>query len=1060
MFLTIPIYRVLAQEKITGKVISAKDSLPLAGATILVRETKQSLTTNRTGGFYLSAAGSFNILISYVGYRPLEIKINLPAQESLLIALEPAQTQLQEVKVSTGYQILPKERATGSFEKIDNELFNRSTGTDVITRLDGVTTSTLFDRHTGASPLNSLTIRGISSLYASATPLVIVDNFPYNGDINNINPDDVASVTLLKDAAAASIWGARAGNGVVVISTKKGLYNQPLTVSLNSNVTFTAKPDLYSLPQMSSSDFIDVEKMLFSKGFYDDDLSNTFSRPPVSLVVELLDEARNGLISSSAADAEINALRNVDVRKDFKKYVYRVGVNQQHALSLSGGNQAANYFFSAGYDKNLYNLLNSGYDRVTLKSNNTFRPFRNTEVQAELQYTTSNTSNENSLSPYGYGEIIPSGKSALYPYAQLADANGKPLPIAKDYRLGFVDTTGAGKLQDWKYRPLQEVHQADNHSKAQDITANFGIRYNFSNHLSAEVKYQYEKATGTNNQYYSPDSYYTRNLINSFTQTGGTSVVTPVPLGGILDLAANNLQAHQVRGQVNYNNSWNSKNQLSAIAGAEVSQNITTYNTNRTYGYNPNVLTYTNVDYVTNFPFYEGLNNDGVIPNPAQFGNITNRYVSYYTNGSYTYDRRYIISLSARRDESNLFGVKTNQKGVPLWSAGLAWNVSNESFYHWSAIPYLKLKLTYGYSGNVDNSRSAYTTIAYETSNFYNHLPDASVINPPNPELRWERVGMTNVGIDFSSNGDRISGSIDYYIKKSKDLISPAQIDFTTGFSYLYTNNAKTQGKGVDLQLNSRNLTGAIDWTTTLLFSYNHTIVKDYYSNLSTASAYVSSSFGVNPVVGRDVYGLYSYKWAGLDPQTGDPQGYVNGKISKDYATIVNGSVSDLVYDGSSSPAYFGALRNTFSWHGISLSANITYRLSYYFRKTSINYTNLFYGWVGNSDYRLRWQKPGDEKFTNVPSLIYPANGDRDQFYTYSQANIGRGDNIRLQDLRLGYQLDHSKNFWLPVKNVQFFVYASNLGILWRANKWHLDPDYGSLIPAPCTLSFGLSANL
>ncbi|WP_345949032.1 SusC/RagA family TonB-linked outer membrane protein [Mucilaginibacter sp. PAMB04274] len=1048
------------QMPVTGKILSAKDSLPLSGATILVKETGKNYTTNSSGVFTIrELKDQLSLTISFIGYQKTQLSVSLPLKDPLIVYLQQEHTELKEVTVSTGYQTLPRERATGSFEKVNAELFNRATGTDILTRLDGITTSTLFDKRTGADPLSSLTIRGISSLYATTSPLVVVDNFPYDGDINNINPNDVSSVTLLKDAAAASIWGVRAGNGVIVITTKKGSFNQPLQVSLNSNLTFTAKPDLYYLPQMSSSDFIDVEKMLFTKGFYDSDLSNTFSRPPVSPVVELLNQQRNGQISSNEADAQINALRNYDVRKDFDKYIYRTGINQQHALSLSGGSGSANYFFSAGYDKNLYNLMNSGYDRVTIKSNNIFKPFKRTEIQAGLQYTSSNTANQNSLSPYGYGQIVPAGKSALYPYAQLADANGNALPIAKDYRLGFVDTTSAGKLLNWQYRPLQEVQQADNNTKAQDVLLNFGIRYYFSNHLNAEAKYQYEKAVNTNTQYYSADSYYTRNLINSFTQLNGTSVIRPVPVGGILDMTNNNLEAHDVRTQLNYNNSWNTKNQISAIAGAEVRQNTTTYNVGRTYGYNPNLLTYTNVDEVTTFPFYQGLNSDGTIPNPAQFGNILNRYVSLYANGSYSYDNRYMLSLSARKDESNLFGVNSNHKGVPLWSAGLAWNIVNEKFYHLPVLPYLKLRLTYGYSGNVDNSRSAYTTIGYVPTNNYTHVPYANVINPPNPELRWERVGMTNIGLDFGFVNERITGSVDYYTKKSKDLISPAQIDFTTGFSYLFINSAKTKGQGVDLQLNSRNLTGALAWNSTLLFSYNRNQITAYYNDLSTASAYVGTGLTLNPVVGRDVYALYSYKWAGLDSQTGDPQGYVNGSVSKDYSAMINSSLSDLVYNGSAIPVYYGGFRNTLTWRSLSVSANITYRFGYFFRKTSINYNNLYSGWVGNSDYSLRWQKPGDEKTTNVPSMIYPNDPNRDEFYAYSDATVAKADNIRLQDIRIGYQLEKNRQAWLPFNSLQFYIYASNLGILWRANKWHIDPDYGSGFPAPRTVSLGLKAD-
>ncbi|WP_428331597.1 SusC/RagA family TonB-linked outer membrane protein [Mucilaginibacter sp.] len=1048
-------------QSLTGRVVSAADSLPLAGASVLLLPAKQHTLTDASGSFrFTNVKAGAELLISYIGYKPVQLSVR-SFTGKILIRLQQEQTQLKEVMVSTGYQTLPRERATGSFERVSNELFNRSTGTDVLSRLDGVTTATLFDKRTGADPLSSLTIRGIGSIYANTSPLIVVDNFPYDGDITNLNPNDVASVTLLKDAAAASIWGVRAGNGVIVITTKKGGYNQPLQVSLNSNVTFTGKPNLFYLPQMSSSDFIDVEKMLFSKGFYDDDLSNTYSRPPVSPVVELLDQERNGLISAAAADAQINAFRSHDVRNDYEKYIYRNGLNQQHALSLSGGSPLATYFFSAGYDQNANSLVNSGYDRVTLRSSNTIRPFKNAEILAGIQYTSTAATDQNSLSPYAYGQLVPAGKSAIYPYAQLADAAGNPLPVVKDYRLGYIDTTGSGKLQDWKYRPLQEAQLADNHTRTLDVLLNLGFKYTFSPHLSAEAKYQYENSAGNNNQYYSPDTYYTRNLVNGYTQIdpGTGSVTTPVPYGGIMDLTQTHLVAHDARGQLNYDNLWSGKHQLTAIAGAEIRQNNTYLNSSRSYGYNPSLLTYTNVDEVTTFPYYQGIGNDGTIPSQVQFGNILNRYVSYYANAAYTYDKRYLVSLSARKDRSNLFGVNSNQKGVPLWSAGLGWNLSSESFYHWSAVPYLKLRITYGYSGNVDNSLSAYTTIGYVPTNNYTHTPYAYVLNPPNPDLRWEKVGMTNIGLDFSTRGDRITGTLDYYRKDAKDLISPAPVDFTTGFSTLTINSASIKGKGIDLQLNSRNLVGPLGWNTTLLFSYNRNTVTRYDNDLSVASLYVSTGLSLNPVPGRDVYALYSFKWAGLDPQTGDPRGYLNGVISSDYNSILNSTLGSLHYDGSAIPVYFGALRNTFTWHQLSLSANLTYKLGYYFRKASINYTSLFSGWLGNSDYSLRWQQPGDEKKTSVPSLDYPADPNRDQFYTYSQATVGNAGNIRLQDLRIGYLLDRNHQRWLPFKDLQLYAYAANLGIIWRANKWNLDPDYGSGIPAPRTLSLGIKAD-
>jgi len=203
-----------------------------------------------------------------------------------------------------------------------------------------------------------------------------------------------------------------------------------------------------------------------------------------------------------------------------------------------------------------------------------------------------------------------------------------------------------------------------------------------------------------------------------------------------------------------------------------------------------------------------------------------------------------------------------------------------------------------------------------------------------------------------------------------------------------------------------------------------------------------------------------------LDPNTGDPLGYIDGKPSNDYAKLVNPtSKTDLVYNGPGRPTYFGGLRNTFTWRRISLSANITYEMEFYFRRPSINYSNLFAGMLsngnpGNSDFADRWQKPGDEARTNVPSLVYPANTNRDAFYSMASTLVEKGDNIRLQDIRISYLLPAKENGSSLFKNIQVYCYLNNLGILWRANKYGLDPNYTLQAIAPAfTGSLGFNIN-
>lgn len=1051
----------LAQRVLHGRVTSASTGEAVIGATVRLAGSAAGTVTGNAGDFSIKLSkDTARLVITCIGYKPLTLRVTWPAPDPMTILLQQSSNLLNEVTVSTGYQTLSRERATGSFARISGRLLERETGTDIISRLDGIAPATLFDKRVQSkSPFNSISIRGISTLESNAAPLLIVDNFPYDGDPANINPNDVASITILKDAAAASIWGARAGNGVIVITTKKGRFNQPLRITVNSSVATADKPDLFYFRQMSSSDFIDVEEMLFARGYYKSTL-NSSRRPPVSPVVEILSQEQSGALSADQANAQINALRGLDVRNDFEKYIYRRPLNQQYSFSMDGGGQRAKYQFSAGYDHNLENMLANAYDRLTLRSANTFRLLKHLELSTDLAYTLSHTSAGNTTSPFGYGQVVPSGKSTLYPYAQLADARGNLLPVPKDYRLGYTDTAGQGRLLNWNYNPVAEARLADNRTRLSDVLLNFGLRYDLSKDLNAAVRYQYESSGSTDRQYNSPDSYYTRNLVNRFTQAGSGGVVNIIPPGGILDLAGSELAASKLRGQLNYSHTWKQEHQLVAIAGMEMSQTRSTASSSRTYGYNADILTFANVDYVNPYPVYGNLSGPSYIPSNTAFSDITNRFVSYFANAAYTYKQRYTLSASARKDESNLFGVNVNQKGVPLWSSGLSWNLSDEPFYHLGWLPYLRLRMTYGYSGNVNNSLSAYTTLQYEQPNPYNNLPYADVANPANPSLRWEKTGMLNFGIDFGAKDRRVSGSIEYYRKHSSDLLAPAPVDYTTGFNDLTLNSADTKGRGVDLQLNTVNLAGRFRWETAFLFSYAHSEVSKYLLPYSYASSYTSFGLSIAPFVGKAPYGIFSYRFAGLDHSTGNPLGLVNGQPSTNYSTILyNTAPADLVYSGSALPEEFGSVRNTFTWKGLSLSLNITYRLGYYFRRPTISYSALFSKWAGNADFEKRWQQPGDEKFTTVPSLDYPANSNRDNFYQYSTATVDRGDNVRLQDISLAYDIHTGDLPKLPFSDVRVYLYINNIGLLWRANKDHLDPDYGSSYPAPRTYAIGFKLN-
>ena len=521
---------------------------------------------------------------------------------------------------------------------------------------------------------------------------------------------------------------------------------------------------------------------------------------------------------------------------------------------------------------------------------------------------------------------------------------------------------------------------------------------------------------------------------------------------------------------MNFNKNLGEIGIITGLFAAELSETGSSSFSDRLYGYNDQFGTYQpNIDYYNQYPLYDNLGStSGTIPQGSSTNNGPfNRSVSVLGNFSYIYKNRYTIYGSARRDGSNVFGVNTNNRWKPLWSAGASWDIDKESFYNLSWLPALKLRTSIGYMGNVNNSLSGLPTIVYSGTSYFTKLTQAQVGNAANPNLRWEQVRILNVGIDYNILKGRITGSIDVFNKRSTDLISGVPFDPTTGILFYNVNSASLKGNGFELAINSINTTGSVRWETGLSVSYAKMVVSKIYNGGYRASDFIS--YALQPAVGRVAYGLSSYKWGGLDPLTGDPQGYLNGKISKDYVSIFNDSVQNQVFHGSSQPLYTGYLRNSISWKHFTLSANITFRFDYYFRKTSIDYNSLFGRWSGSADYYARWQKPGDEKHTNIPSLLYPVPfevSQRDVFYAGSAVNVLRGDNIRLQDARLEYLFDKNTFSKFPFTNIVLFVYANNLNtILWRHAKSPFDPDFAggsdaNGAPTPKTYTIGAVINI
>lgn len=1008
---------------IRGRVVDEKNE-PLFGATVKVKGTKTITVTDSKGEFVLNNIDEKAVLIiSYLGFQSLAVS----AKEDLgAIKLTSYESRLEEVEVvSTGYQHIPKERATGSFVLVNNDLINRSVSTNILDRLKGVASGVLFDNTTGADV--GFSIRGRSTIFANVNPLIVLDNFPYDGDLSTINPNDVENITLLKDAAAASIWGVRASNGVVVITTKKGRYSQPLKIGFSSNVTIGEKPDLFAIPDLNASDYIEMERFLFAKGQFSNDIATRETY--ISPVVEILSTQTD----QNEIERQLAVLKQQNVKNDLLKHYYRNPINQQYALSFDGGGKQNQYFFSVGYDHNDQDYRSDSYERLSLNAQNTYR-FLNDKLQANvgIRYSSLKRTSNNGNA---YTELY------IKPYTDLVDEDGKALSVLR-YKKAWLDTVGKGRLLDWTWKPKEELDRKNNTSALDNYVLNLDLKYKIIEGLDVQAQYQYTKGLNNNDQLSTSDSYYARDLINRFSIIKPNEITRPVPLGNILNKSLTQSVSQNLRFQVNYSKNW-LRHSLSALAGSDIKDYHNQVHGYTLYGYDEENGLVSNIDFAGSYTNL-ATGNTSHIPGRSTESGQTDRYISWFSNAQYAYNDKYILSGSLRFDESNLFGVKTNQKRVPLWSVGGIWDLTKEFFQSSKWLDQLRFRATFGYNGNVDKTVSAYVTAqAVSTNRFANQV--TTVINPPNPSLRWEKIRMTNLALDYSLFNSRLSGSIEYYHKNGKDIIGYSPLAPSSGISVFKGNSANISGDGFDITISSQNIVKRnFAWHTVLLASKTKDKITAYKANTLPLAFHMGYPYN----------GVFSYRWAGLDPATGDPRGYSGGQPSTEWGSIANtDSLNHTTeYSGPGTPTYFGSIRNSFTYKNLSLSFNIIYKFGYYFRARSVNYTSLYTFNGSHQDYNQRWLQPGDELKTNVPSAPYPSDFLRDDFYSNSSVLVEKADHIRLQDVRLSYDI---KKKGSGFKNLSIYMYASDFCLIWTANKKGLDPE-SQRIPYQKNLSIGL----
>lgn len=1040
---------LFAQYRVSGVVSdSTGNALERVSIVLLPQGIQQS--SAQDGSFSFLLGSNTHIQFSIIGYERKVIDLQQGRNQDLNVVLKANLQKLDEVQVNTGYYKVDKSRVTGSFNNIDNTQLQFNPNGNIIERLEGIAPSLQFDRklninENAGEP--ALRLRGLSSIQSSTEPLIILDNFPYKGSINTINPDDIENITILKDAAAASIWGARAGNGVIVLTTKKGRVSNAVKVSFGTQLVLSDRPDLFFNPNfLDSKSMMEVEKGLFDRGYYKR-ANQTMLPDYVSLLFKL---SENKIDQTEFIQLK-NRMEDQDIRQEAKDELYRQAVTQRYNLMLSGGSVKNRFVLSGSFNKDILNVIGNKGQRYTLRGANEIKLISKLTLNTEVQVARIDNVNN------GYNLTNLNGTRTLSPYTFLRNVDGTAASTNYKYLREYVEQAESVGLLNWDFKPLEDRELLNKNSQSKNLLLAAGLNYRLLDGLSFDLKYQYQNIISSSQNWYDNDSYYVRNLVNQYTQADMKRII---PYGGILEGGTNrNIANHNLRLQGNYQKRFTRNYELSALAGAEVSANLTKDLPGfRLFDYNKDILTSQIVfDYNTLYKLRPNGSARVPVP-PNNMQDITERFLSYFANASLTIQERHSFSGSVRWDASNIFGVKTNQKGVPLWSLGAREKLIAFDFLKNYWLSQLDVRATYGVNGNINTALSALPSAMYNSYDPMTGLPYSQLRSAGNPNLRWEKIKILNLGLDIGFMRQRLTGSIEYFHKKGTDLIGQKLYDPTTGISPVggtyYVDNSVNYAnmitKGLDFNLRALLFQGDFKWSVNALLSYTTNKVTEYMAaSQVSASSYVSSPV---PTVGKSLDQLYAWKFAGLSAENGlilTPNG------DQDYLKYMNNAkIEDLEYVGLKFPPWQASLMQSFNYRGFELNANIEFKMGFYLRRESIDYNKLFVNGIGNRDFVRRWQKEGDEQYTTVPAMPSNVDSRRESLYANSVALIEKGDFVRLSNLQMAYtfKLKNSK----PAQT-RLFAGINNLGMLYRANKSGLDPDYyKASYPRPRTYTIGV----
>lgn len=1044
---------------IRGKVFD-ETGTPLIGATVRIEGTNTGTATDINGTYSIETSNGKNLIISYLGYKSERIYIN--KKDVINIMLE-SDTQLLEDVVVTGYQTISKERATGAFDIVGQKLIDKPSSS-IAQRLVGVVPGVATTQNADGDI--SFVIRGQGSLISKKEPLLVVDGFPIEGNFSSINPNDVESISILKDAAAASIWGARASNGVIVITTKKSKKNKGLNVEFSAQVKISSKTDIdYLRNSASSTDMVEYEKSIFGK----------YSNPPIGSITNqngfksnynkiytqagtLYNKYATNEISEAEMNEGLSKLQTLDNKKQIEEYLLQRPIYQQYNLSLSGATDRMSNYVSLLYSHDIQRYKENKNDDMQFNYRGQMNVFKwlDFDLSATVQYKDAINSG-----------ISSSDITSLSPYDMLVNPDGSytNLNFLKFYT-PMIDAMVPKEnfpYSDWSYNPITEIKNRNLNTTNVNLRFQGGLTFKIIEGLTLSTKFQYERLQTDYRNLYNDQTFYVRNMVNrASTWNMNTNDVTQnLPSGSILYESKSIIDNYNWRNQINFNRTVAKLHAINFVGGIELSQLRTkNYNYAPSYGYDDDHLT------VGIFPngtknlknwIGSALNLDYI----NEYKYKTDRYFSAFANLAYTFDNRYSVSGSFRIDASNFITKDPSYRYSPFWSVGASWNMANEEFMEpVDFIDYFKPRITFGCNGNSDSTTSLIPLIAMNGYNQITGELESEIYSKGNPTLRWERTNTLNIGVDYSFFHNKLYGKIDYYYKHGKDILADVAIPIVNGSESATINNAEITNHGIEFQIGSQmKITNELTWDGNIVFAYNKNKVKRL---LKTSMPYwwlSGEGAGQQYIEGKPINSLYSYVYGGIknvgtadNPKIMPVVNLINDEYMPFGGSTSYDGLDFLEYQGTKVAPYNIGMTHSFSYRGIDLSFTFTGKFGHVFRRTGFNYAT-------------RGETP-NAQITDImnadPNEIAPMPyQDTDELVQWNKANYlnyltTNAFSIRMQELTLSYTLPAKYIHKAGMNRLTFYLQGNNLFTIKSIDE---DPEYrygGFRLQPSCTLGVKL----